>query len=290
MVLNTLRSEKEMKVVKLYCSYALIVVVGLVLSVGVYAQDKTKNKEPEKIAKIEKGSDPTDVKPRTSVKPDDDQDSKKQDDKVRVKEDDDPDKIVGVYNNYLTEYRLGPNDIISIEVFGQCPDYCKTDITVTPTARISYPLVREGVLVGGKTTTEVADDVTKKLDEYIIDPKVTVTLVKAGSARYSVMGNVASPGVRIMDRRVSIYEAINDAGGVSKGANKKRVLLARFNSQGFLDRKVINLEDIEKGKVATVFLQPGDQVIVPGKAFTWGKFFKVLERASFARILFGSPF
>ena len=118
------------------------------------------------------------------------------------------------YNNYLKEYRLGPQDVISIEVFGQCPDYCKTGITVPPTAKISYPLIREGVFVGGKTIEQIQDEITKKLDEYIIDPKVTVSLEKVGSARYSVIGEVGQPGVRLMERRLSVYEAIVESGGI----------------------------------------------------------------------------
>src|ERR1051325_10793703 len=78
------------------------------------------------------------------------------------------DEVLPYYDNYLKEYRLGPSDVISVEVFGQCPDYCKTGITVPPTARISYPLVRQGVLVGGRTVEQVADEITKRLDEYII--------------------------------------------------------------------------------------------------------------------------
>ena len=31
------------------------------------------------------------------------------------------DAILPFYNNYLKEYRIGPNDVISVEVFGQCP-------------------------------------------------------------------------------------------------------------------------------------------------------------------------
>src|SRR4029077_15340813 len=114
-------------------------------------------------------------------------------------------------------------DQISIEVFGQCPDYCKTGLTIPPNARISYPLVREGILVAGKTVEQVADEIAKKLDEFIIDPKVTVPLDKAMATRYSVMGKCAVPGVRVMDRKVSVYEAILEAGGVTKNGDKKKI-------------------------------------------------------------------
>lgn len=201
-------------------------------------------------------------------------------------------EVVAYYSNYLKEYRLGPNDVISVEVFGQCPDYCKVGITVPPTARISYPLIREGVMVGGKTVEQVADEITKKLDEYIIDPKVTVTLEKAMSVRYSVMGNVLSPGVRIMDRKVSLYEAVIEAGGIAKNGDKKKIALIRYDARGNLSRQEVNLADIESGKSPMIFLNPGDQVFVPKKGFSlnWETFGKVLGQASVVRILFGSPF
>lgn len=198
--------------------------------------------------------------------------------------------IVPVYNNYLSEYQLGPNDVISVEVFGQCPDYCKTGITVPPTARISYPLVREGVMVGGKTVTQVADEITKKLDEYIIDPKVTVTLDKAMSARFSVLGKVVNPGVRVLDRKISVYEAIVESGGVAKDGDRKKVVIYSYNGQGKISSKIINLAEIERGNGEMIFLNPGDQVFVSGKGFTLDKVFDILGKVSMARFLFGSPF
>jgi len=199
-------------------------------------------------------------------------------------------EILPYYNNYLKEYRLGPNDVISVEVFGQCPDYCVMSKTVPPTARISYPLIREGVLVGGKTVEQVAEEITKKLDEYIIDPKVSVTLEKAMSVRYSVMGKVAMPGIRVMDRKISIYEAILESGGITKEGNKKKIALLRFDAQGRLSRQDINLTEMETGKTPMIFLNPGDQVFVSGKGFTMDKLLETAGKFSVIRLLFGAGF
>jgi polysaccharide export outer membrane protein len=196
------------------------------------------------------------------------------------------DAVLPYYNNYLKEYRLGPSDTISVEVFGQCPDYCKTGITVPPNARISYPLIREGILVAGKTVEQVAAEITKKLDEFIIDPKVTVTLDKAMATRYAVMGNVATPGVRVMDRKVSVYEAILEAGGVTKNGDRNKVYVVSYGKDQRLTRKMVSLSDMESGKTDMVFLNPGDQVFVSGKGFTIGKFLQVIGSANAARILF----
>ncbi|HEX3100201.1 MAG TPA: polysaccharide biosynthesis/export family protein [Pyrinomonadaceae bacterium] len=197
--------------------------------------------------------------------------------------------ILPYYNNYLKEYRLGPGDVITVEVFGQCPDYCKPSIAIPPNARISYPLVREGVLVAGKTVEQVAAEITKKLDEFIIDPKVTVTLDKAMATRYSVMGNVAAPGVRVMDRKVSVYEAILDAGGVSKTGDKNKVAVVSYGKDGRLSRRVVSLADMEAGKAEMVYLSPGDQVFVAGKGFSLEKVLQVMSSVSSLRYMVGSP-
>lgn len=197
--------------------------------------------------------------------------------------------ILPYYDNYLREYRLGPSDQISVEVFGQCPDYCKTGITIPPNARISYPLVREGILVAGKTVEQIAAEITKKLDEFIIDPKVTVTLDKANATRYSVMGNVALPGVRVMDRKVSIYEAVLEAGGVTKNGDNKKVAVVSYAKDGRLSRRVVNLAEIEAGKADMVYLSPGDQVFVAGKGFSLAKAFDIMLKASSLRYMVGSP-
>jgi polysaccharide biosynthesis/export protein len=198
--------------------------------------------------------------------------------------------ILPYYENYLKEYRLGPSDVISVEVFGQCPDYCISAKPIPPNARISYPLIREGVLVAGRTVEQVAAEITKKLDEFIIDPKVTVTLEKAQATRYSVMGNVAAPGVKVMDKKVSVYEAILEAGGVTKNGDKKKVAVVSYTKDGKLSRKMVSLADMEAGKAPMVYLSPGDQVFVSGKGFSIDKVFEILGRASTARYMVGSPF
>lgn len=265
--------------------------VSLFLTLAVSAQEPKVSPTPNQrvnIAKADNDNQKGDSETKT--------DTKKADDKtvaVTPVEDEagaEEKEVLNYYNNYLTEYRLGANDVISIEVFGQCPDYCIINKTVPPNAKISYPLIREGVLVGGKTVEEVKAEIEKKLNEYIIDPQVNVTLEKAMSARYSVMGKVEQPGIRIMDRKVSLFEAIAEAGGISKEGERKKVAILRYDNQGNLARQDVDLSEIEKGKAPMVFLNPGDQVIVPKKGLSLSSVFDILQKASIVRLLFGSPF
>jgi protein involved in polysaccharide export with SLBB domain len=195
---------------------------------------------------------------------------------------------VPYYNNFLTAYPLGPEDVISVTVF-DLPKYSKTGIVIPPDGRIDYYFVRGGLHVAGKTTQQVADEIAQHLDEYIIEPKVTVSLEKAMSMRYSVIGDVVQPGPRVMSRRLSVLEALNEAGGVTGTGNKKKVVVLHWDSDRMIKQIPIDVSAIEKGKAAdTYFLSPGDQIVVPGNR--WKRVEQVLKLApilSFARIFSG---
>lgn len=196
--------------------------------------------------------------------------------------------IVPYYNNFLTKYRLGPEDVISVSVFGQ-DRYSKSGIVVPPDGRIAYPLVPEGLFVAGKTTLQIQEELTRRLDEYIIDPRVSVSLDKAQSARYSVLGDVAQPGVKTMTRRLSVYEALAEAGGVLNTGDKSKVFILRRQADGNLQPIFVNIKDIERGRAKEMaFLVPGDQVIVPGnKLKAWQNIMSLMSVVSFARVFTG---
>ena len=194
------------------------------------------------------------------------------------------------YNNFFSTYRLGPEDVISVDVFNQ-ERYSRRGITVPPSGRISLSLIPGGVFVNGKTVDEVAAIIAKKYDEYIIDPQVTVSLEKASSYRYSIIGDVLQPGVRLMNHRMAVTEAIAEAGGVLGTGDKSKVVVLRRGANGQLDQIAVNVSAIYKGRAPdTTYLVPGDQIIVPGN-----KLKKVREILGFANVLsfariFGLPY
>jgi polysaccharide biosynthesis/export protein len=193
------------------------------------------------------------------------------------------------YNNFFSTYRLGPEDVISVDVFNQ-DRYSRKNITIPPSGRVSLSLIPGGVFVNGKTVDEVAEFIKKKYDEYIIEPQVTVSLEKAASYRYSVIGDVGQPGIRLMNHRMTVSEAIAEAGGVLNTGSKSKIVVLRRQSTGLLAQIPVNLDAVYKGKAAdNVFLVPGDQIVVPGnKLKTLQTIMSLTPIASFARV-FGAP-
>lgn len=196
--------------------------------------------------------------------------------------------IAPYYNNFFTTYRLGPEDVISVTVFGQ-DRYSKSGITIPPNGRISYPLIPEGVFVNGRTVEQVQEEITKKLDEYIIDPKVSVSLDKAASYRYSVIGDVGQPGIKPMPRRLSLTEALAEAGGILPTGNKSKVVILRRQANGQLAQIFVNVGAIYKGRIQDDrYLVPGDQVFVPGNNLKKvNLLLSLVPVLSFARIFTG---
>ena len=195
---------------------------------------------------------------------------------------------VPYYNNFLSTYRLGPEDVISVSVF-DLPKYSKVGIIVPPDGVIDYYMVRGGIHVVGKTRQQVADEIARHLDEYIIDPKVTVTLDKSMSMHYGVIGDVAQPGVRVMTRRLSVLEAIHEAGGVLGTGDKRKVVVLHWDANRMVRQIPIDVAAIERGKAPdNYFLSPGDQIFIPGNR--WKRVESIIKLSpilSFARIFTG---
>ena len=281
----------------MYKRMALAIAILIALTTGIAAQTDTPAQ-----------GDGQKARPRTASQKDPQKDPKpagerlEPDDPSRTPSDVPPDvqanrqeqvseeaAVTPVYNNFFTTYKLGPEDIISVEVFNQ-DRYSRKGIIIPPNGRVSLALIPGGVFVNGKTTAEVAEIVKKKYDEFIIDPEVTVSLDKAMSYRYSVMGDVLQPGVRLMSRRLTVTEALAEAGGVLSTGDRSKVYVLRRTQAGVMDPIQVNVSAIYKGKVPdNTFLVPGDQIVVPGnKMKKVREWLGLASVASFARV-FGVP-
>src|SRR5215213_1527995 len=214
-------------------SLALLVLAPLAQTPRALAQDANKKKDAD-AQQQQQQQRPRAVKPGERLEPDDATPARPDVPQSvlehrREQINEDADAEVPSYNDFMSTYLLGPEDVISVTVF-DLPKYSRAGIVVPPDGRIDYYLARGGIQVAGKTTQQVADEIARHLDEYIIDPKVTVSLEKAMSWRYGVVGDVAQPGVRVMTRRLSVVEALNEAGGVLGTGNKKKVVVLHWDA------------------------------------------------------------
>ena len=277
----------------------LILMIAMAITAGTFAQSPTNStRQRRTAAEAAQDSAATD-KPAgdSTAKPSDKVEDQSKDKPAttiadpqdnRAGDSSDEAAIVQNYNNFFTTYQLGPEDIISVTVFGQ-DRYSKGGIKIPPSGRISLALIPDGIFVNGKTVDQVAELIKKRYDEFIIEPQVSVSLDQAGSYRYSVIGDVAQPGIRLMTRRLSVTEAISEAGGILQTGDKKKVFVLRKQAKGNLTPIPVNVSAIYRGQAPdSIYLLPGDQVIVPGNSLKkWQTLTSFLPVLSFAKIFTG---
>jgi polysaccharide biosynthesis/export protein len=289
----------EVEIMKKLLTQTLILMIAMAITAGTFAQSPTTStRQRRTAAEAAQDSAGTDKPASESTAQPGDKTGEQGKDKPAVfTADEQPNRmdvssdeaaIVQNYNNFFTTYQLGPEDIISVTVFGQ-DRYSKGGIKVPPSGRISLSLIPDGIFVNGKTVDQVAELIKKRYDEFIIEPQVSVSLDQAGSYRYSVIGDVAQPGIRLMTRRLSVTEAISEAGGILQTGDKKKVFVLRKQAKGNLTPIPVNVSAIYRGQAPdSIYLQPGDQVIVPGNSLKkWQTLTSFLPVLSFAKIFTG---
>src|SRR5262245_36920420 len=190
----------------------------------------------------------------------------------------------GIYREFYDTYRLGPADEIAIRVTGQ-PDYTIERVKVSPTGSVYHPLLGD-VEVAGMTVPRLAKRLTQDLSEYLINPKVSVSLVEANSAKIGVLGDVMHPGILIMNKPMTVLEAITASGGVADTGDKSGVIVLRQLRDGRAQTFKVNVKRILQGKAGpeeNVALRAGDTVIVNGN--TKKKMAYILSLAGFGSFL-----
>ncbi len=94
---------------------------------------------------------------------------------------------------FQSDYHIGPDDNLQIFVWRN-PEL-SISVPVRPDGRISVPLI-EDLPVTGKTPTELARDIEKKLGVYVQDPIVTVIVTRFRGPygdQIRVIGEAAQP-------------------------------------------------------------------------------------------------
>ncbi len=143
----------------------------------------------------------------------------------------------------VKEYIIGDDDVLHISVW-QNSDL-EQDAIVRPDGRISFPLIGD-VQATGLTITQLDEDVTQKLKEYLKYPQVSISIKKLGGQKVMVLGEVQTQGVYAVTGAKTAIEAISLAGGFTRDAVPSSVVIIRGGFQN-PEAKRINLSRALKG-------------------------------------------
>ncbi len=158
-------------------------------------------------------------------------------------------------------YQIGPEDLLDISVWKNVE--LSRVVPVRPDGKVSLPLVND-IQAAGLTPTELRDQITTKLAEYIPAPEVSVMVREVHSRKVAVVGAVKMPGRYEMKSPMTVLEAIALAQGLTDFASRDRIVVLR-DQNGKTTQIPFNYRKIgdDGASQQNFFLRPGDIVVVP---------------------------
>ncbi|WP_456380779.1 polysaccharide biosynthesis/export family protein [Thiolapillus sp.] len=184
-------------------------------------------------------------------------------------------RSLGAMDSDSHEYRIGPMDVIEVEVF-QAGELSRA-ARVNTQGYVSLPLIGP-VRVAGLTTGEAERRIEKVLGEkYLQDPHVTVFIKEYESQKITVEGWVKNPGVFPLKGKTTFLQAIANAKGMDRLADFSEVAIFR-TVDGKTTGYILSYTKVRSGQQADPVLQSGDIIVVnrSGSKAGWELFTKTL--------------
>jgi len=159
------------------------------------------------------------------------------------------------------DYLVNPGDLIAISVWREAD--LRADVLVRPDGKFSFPLAGD-IQAEGNSVEQIRQEVTDKLNRYIPDPVVSVSVLQINGNKVYVIGQVNRPGDINANPQVDVLQALSLAGGTTAFAQANDISILRRTEKGIVSIP-FRYGDIEKGKrlEQNIMLQAGDVVVVP---------------------------
>ena len=184
------------------------------------------------------------------------------------------------------EYIIGHGDILTVSIFEEgdmsvstLPETARvTQTPDSPRPAAGTPVMMDGrislknigdVEVVGLTLTELADYLKHLYAVIYEDPIITTTLVQSNSLRYTVMGEVTTPGIFFLDYPMNLVQVVARSAGFTEWANKKITVVREQLDEKDKDlfkknTLVFDYDDFISGKSLgkNIFIRSNDIIIV----------------------------
>ena len=166
-----------------------------------------------------------------------------------------------------SSYVLSPNDAVQVDVYQE--DDLRTATVVSQEGTISFPLIGT-VKIGGMTQTQARDRIADLLRaRFLVNPQVSVTVIRFASKRFTILGQVNRPGSYELpaQEKIDLLEAIAMAGGFTRIAKGSKVTVRR--KVGDAD-KILTVDADKMTKSTTTerfMINPGDDIRVSESIF-----------------------
>lgn len=169
-------------------------------------------------------------------------------------------------------YVIKPSDVLRLDVFNE-PKVSVPESPVGKAGEASFPLIGN-VAVGGLTVNQASEKIRALYDaDWLVDPKITLTVVGYATEAVTVLGAVQRPGQLAINSTTGLdfATALAIAGGLAETADTGRIELHR--AAGGVT--VYTKNDVSDGAAGKLQLASGDRIIVGQSRFV-GTFVTVI--------------
>ncbi len=162
--------------------------------------------------------------------------------------------------NLGADYKIGPNDLMDIEVFG-VPDLKRT-ARVNAGGQVSMPLIGN-VLIAGMTAQQAEAAIAERYaQKYLQNPEVSVFIREFTTQRITVEGAVGRPGIYPITGSVTMLKVLALVGGGASYADLTDVALYRQGEKGEQMKQSHNVEKIRSGEMEDPVVMAEDVIVV----------------------------
>jgi len=160
------------------------------------------------------------------------------------------------------DYVIGEGDVLHISVWKE-PDASVASAVVRTDGKISMPMLKE-VEVSGLTPIQAEKTITEKLTKFITAADVTVIVSAMNSKKIYIIGGVKKEGPIPYTYRMTVFQALSEAGGLTDYAKKKKIYVLHYEN-GREYRFPFDYDAAIKGEGMALnrVLLPGDTLVVP---------------------------
>ncbi|HPQ97683.1 MAG: polysaccharide export protein [Thiothrix sp.] len=158
----------------------------------------------------------------------------------------------------VQEYRIGPSDLLDIQVFRA--DEFSRKVRVDQRGNISLPML--GVIpVQGLTQIELEHRLEQLLLRYLQAPEASVFIDQAVARRVTVSGEVKKSGVFPLEGNLTLSQAVALSEGLNTLADPGRTVLFRRTDRT-VKAYLLNLDAIRNGSMPDPYLQDDDRIVI----------------------------
>jgi polysaccharide export outer membrane protein len=164
-------------------------------------------------------------------------------------------------NRLPTDYTIGPGDVLRILTWKEA-DFSGTFL-VRYDGKITMPFVGD-LAVAGRTPDALKGELEEKIGGFVDDARVSVAIEQPNSARFFVLGKVATQGAFPYTGPLRVAQALALAGGFEEFAKLDQIFVIReveseliyfpFNYDDLVNRRQLG---------SNLILLPGDTIVVP---------------------------